>query len=86
MKKRLYLSNGFHGTTTYLLVEPKEGTIIPGRIIRRAEHRLCGVGRCLCTSSAASNPREGQRVGWDEPYHLEPTHNDTDDFIVVRND
>jgi len=60
-RERYYLSNGFHHTTTYVLVEPRVGVRVAGATMRAAGRRLCPYTECTCGGSPASNPREGQQ-------------------------
>lgn len=56
-----HLSNGFHGTTTHVIVG--EGQVLPGATMRAAYRRLCPTAQCTCMGSMASNPRDDQLSG-----------------------
>ncbi len=88
-RKRYHLANGFHNTTTSVLVAPLVGARVPGRVMRRAFRDLCGMSDCRCGSSHASEPREGQHEGFadDEYRHLAidwAQDDDDRDAYVVR--
>lgn len=81
MKKRYYLSNGFHNTSTFVLVEPKEGARVSGEAMRRAGRALCPYADCTCSGSGASNTQDHQAHGIEAhpEFHLVPAYSSFDD-------
>ena len=81
---RYWISNGFHNTTTFVLVAPRVGARVSAKTMRRAGRALCGMSDCMCGSSNASSPREGQLSGFEaaEYRHLGLVPESGDDWII----
>ena len=63
---RYYISNGFHGTTTYIMAEPRVGALISPSVMEAAKRRLCPSRHngCVCIGSPAASPLPHQDDGF----------------------
>ena len=66
-RERYYLSNGFHNSTTFVLVEPCAGAIVTRSSMHRAQRALCESSDCTCRSSLASAASDHQLKGFQRP-------------------
>lgn len=80
---RYHMANGFHRTSTYVLVRPKAGEKVAEETMKRAFQRLCPYADCKCTSSMASDPHIPEGIAGHRELMLIP-HTGEDWILCLR--